>query len=75
MVILDGRCYTGQKATSKTVCKELVTGSDWIDAATQVRRLVRPYARSFSQSQIGWTLLHRSDSLQSDHMQVAGHRV
>ncbi len=56
--------------------KELVTESDWMDAATQVRRPpIRPYARSLSQSQIGWTLLHRSDSLQSDRMQGACYRV
>jgi hypothetical protein len=52
----------------------LVTESDWMDAATQVRRLVRQYARRLSQSQIGWTLLHRSEGL-SDSMLGDCHRV
>ncbi len=68
-VRLDGRCNTGQKATSQTVCRELVTESDWMDTATQVRRPpVRPYVGSWSQSQIGWTLQHRSEGHQSDCM-------
>jgi hypothetical protein len=72
-VRLDERFYT--QVTSQTVCKVLVTESDWMEAATQVRRpLVRPFARSLSQSQIGWTLLHRSEDL-SDRLQGACHRV
>jgi hypothetical protein len=75
-VRLNGRCYTSQKASSQTVCKELVTESDWMDAATKVRRPpVRPYARSLSPSQIGWTLLHRSEGHQSDRMQGACQEV